>query len=124
MNNAMRKLALILSLIFAVTLSSPSYAEWTKIIQSNTTSVYVDFSRMRKRDGYIYFWRLGVFPSFEKKFQKSLIQADCKTFKFGFIVNDYCKYEKACLTYENKTEWEYASPQGINEDILKNVCNH
>ena len=55
----MRKLILILSLIFTVTLSSPSYAEWTKVDEGvDGDTYYVDFKRIRQHDGFVYFWDL------------------------------------------------------------------
>ena len=40
--------------------STPSYGEWTKTgINVDGDTFYVDFERIRKHDGYVYFWRLS-----------------------------------------------------------------
>ena len=56
----MKKLTLILTLLFSTAMfSSPSYAEWTKVSKTvEGVSVYVDFKRIRKESGYVYFWLL------------------------------------------------------------------
>ena len=41
-------------------LSAPSYAKWTKVGENVYGSTfYVDFERIRKGDGYVYFWGLN-----------------------------------------------------------------
>ncbi len=56
----MKKLTLIFILLFTVLLSAPSYAKWTEVSESvDGDTYYVDFERIRKHGGYVYFWRLG-----------------------------------------------------------------
>ena len=39
--------------------ASPAYADWEWVSENmNGTTFYVDFDRMRKNDGYVYFWDL------------------------------------------------------------------
>jgi len=35
--------------------SSTSFAEWTKVSENVSTTFYVDFERIRKHGGYVYF---------------------------------------------------------------------
>ena len=54
----MKKLTLIFTLLVStVMFSSPSYSEWTNVGESveNGTTFYVDFERIRKHGGYVYF---------------------------------------------------------------------
>jgi hypothetical protein len=47
----------LLALLFTLMFSSPSYAEWTKVTESKDgNTFYVDFERIRKHDGFVYFW--------------------------------------------------------------------
>ena len=46
-------------LLFTVMLSAPSYAKWTKVAASVEATHYVDFERIRKHEGYVYFWALN-----------------------------------------------------------------
>ena len=56
----MKKLFLIFTLLFSTLMfSTPSYAEWTKVGSNVEGDVfYVDFDRIRKHEGYVYFWEL------------------------------------------------------------------
>ena len=54
----MKKLILIVLLIF----SSPSYADYTQVTETEAgNTVYVDFNRIRQVDGYHYVWRVTNF---------------------------------------------------------------
>ena len=57
----MKKLLLIFTLLFSTLMfSTPSYAEWTKVgsTGNGASNSYVDLERIRKHDGYVYFWEL------------------------------------------------------------------
>jgi hypothetical protein len=55
----MKTLTLILALILSVMFSSPSFADWKKVGENVIgDTFYVDFDRMRKHGGFVYFWYL------------------------------------------------------------------
>ena len=55
-------LTFLLSLLFSTLMfSSPSYGEWTKAAKNiSDRNFYVDLERIRKVDGYGYWWELQV----------------------------------------------------------------
>jgi hypothetical protein len=57
----MKTLLLIFTLLFStVMFSSTSFAGWTKVSQNvRGDTFYVDFERIRKHDGFVYFWSLN-----------------------------------------------------------------
>ena len=57
----MKKLLLIFTLLFSTLMfSTPSYGEWTKVISNKSgDTYYVDFERIRKHGGYVYFWLIS-----------------------------------------------------------------
>ena len=56
----MKKLFLILILLFSVMFSSLSYAEWTKVgVGGDGNTYYIDFERIKKHGGYVYWWDLN-----------------------------------------------------------------
>ena len=63
----MRKQTILFVLLVpTVMFSSPSYAKWTKVSENVDGDIlYVDFERIRKHGGYVYYWRLrdGLKPS-------------------------------------------------------------
>ena len=58
----MKKLILLTTLLFSVMFSSSSYAEWRKIgVNVDEITLYVDIERIRKHDGYVYWWKLMAY---------------------------------------------------------------
>ena len=44
-------------LFFMLMFSSPSFAEWTKVtVSTDGSEFFVDFERVRKHGGSVYFW--------------------------------------------------------------------
>jgi len=84
----MKKLILIL-LFSTVMFSSSSYAEWTKVNESvDGDTSYVDFERMRKHDGYVYWWELADYlkpTSTGTLSVKVYNQGDCKLFRYKIL---------------------------------------
>ena len=129
----MKKLLLIFTLLFStLVFSSPSYADWTKVGTSvDGDTFYVDFDRIRKHGGYVYFWQLSesVKPVLGDLSAKFYIQGDCKLFRFKYL-SYYFHTEpmgNGTPTSSGNTpdkEWRYPSPNSSHEDILKSVCNY
>ena len=80
----MKKLILIL-LFSTVMFSSSSYAEWTKMSENvDGTTYYVDYERIRKHDGYVYWWILSDYlkPTSQGYLSnQSYNQGDCTLFR-------------------------------------------
>jgi hypothetical protein len=126
----MKKLILIL-LFSTVMFSSSSYAGWTKADKNESgDTFYVDYERIRKHDGYVYWWVLldklkplstGMLSS------KIYNQGDCKLFRFKHLSYVFHKEPMGGGTGDNFTpknpEWDYPSPDSPMETILKQVCN-
>jgi hypothetical protein len=94
------------------------------------TTFYVDYDRIRKHDGYVYFWRLIDYLKLKEYgvlSVKTYFQGDCKLFRFK------------CLSYSGHTqpmgggtgdsfssknpECEYPVPDSVGEGVLKFVCS-
>ncbi len=128
----MRKLTLILSLIFTVTLSSTSFGEWRKVIKSKKgNTYYVDFERIQKVDGYVYFWELHDFlkPLSNGSLSGSVYkQGDCKLFRFKTLSFVFYKEPMGRVIGDTPPVpkehqfWKYPLPNNTNELTLKLVC--
>mgnify|MGYP004005018577 CR=1 FL=1 len=92
---------------------------------------YVDFERIRKVDGYVYYWWLG---DFVKPIQgilsvKQYSQGDCKLFRFKYLSVSGHKEPMGGGTGEvsepvgKNGNWKYPSPNSSSETILKQVCS-
>jgi len=129
----MKNLLLILTLLFtSVFFSSPSYAGWTEVTKNvNGTTFYVDFERIRKHDGYIYYWYLQDYLKPTKYGDlsfKGYNQGDCKSFRFKVLSRSYHTQPMGDGTPSESgavknLEWDYPPPNSVWEAILKSVCN-
>jgi hypothetical protein len=124
----MKKLILIL-LFSTVMFSSSSYAEWTNVVKNIKATFYVDFERIRKHDGYVYWWELIDFlkPTSGMLSGEIYKQGDCKLFRLKRLSVSFHNEPMGGGTGETVNEpdkeWRYPSPNSINEVILKQVCN-
>ena len=128
----MKSLLTILTLVFTVMFSSTSYAEWTKVSEGVEGDVfYVDFERIRKHDGYVYFWALNDYLKPNERGDlsyKTYIQGDCKLFRFKFLVRSLHvqpmgRGTPSASSNKPQKDWTYPSPNTSVETILKKVCS-
>ena len=125
-------LSLSLTLIISLVLPSTSYAEWTKVSESKRgDTFYVDFSRIRNHSGYVFWWRLTNYLKPTKQGHlstKSYFQGDCKLFRTKYLSYIFHKQpmgQGTGLSYTPKEEeWIYPSPNSVEEDVLKKICNN
>ncbi len=126
----MKTLLTISTLIFTVIFSSTSFAGWTKV---DTNSVgdtfYVDFERIRKNDGSVYFWVLSDYlkpTKYGDLSSKVYYEGDCKLFRMMRLSSSYHKQPMGGGTGDVNTlkqDWSYPSPNSVIETILKKVCS-
>ena len=122
----------IIILVLTMMFSSPSFAEWTKVSKNERGDThYVDFERVRKVDGYVYFWVMNDYlkPITDMKLlsSKTYREVDCKS--FGFKNLSYV-YHKESMGRDNgesseavNKNWRYPQPNTIDEYLVKLVCS-
>jgi hypothetical protein len=110
--------------------STPSYGEWTKLTENvNGNQFYVDFERIRKHDGYVYFWSLGDYlkPLSGVSSYIRYYQGDCKLFRHKSLSFSSYKEPMGGGTgkFDNNpsNNWSYPIPNSVVEVILKTVCS-
>ena len=126
----MKKLTLCLAL-FTILLPTPGHAEWTKVSENASgNTYYVDFNRIRKVDGYVYWWDLTDYlkPSQEGNLSNKMYQqGDCKLFRVKVLSFSFHKEPMGRGTGDVqesvKKGWIYPSPNSSSETILKSVCS-
>ena len=128
----MKTLIIFLALTFSVMFSSTSYAGWTKVSANvDGVKVYVDFERIRKHDGYVYWWGLSDYlkpKSSGSLSAKSYNQGDCKFFRYKILSDSYYiepmgKGTPSASSNNPDKEWRYPHPNSSIETVLKQVCN-
>jgi hypothetical protein len=124
---------IIFTLLFStLVFSSPSYADWTKVDTNvDGHTFYVDFDRIRKHDGYVYFWELADYlkPLLGKYLSAKLYyQVDCKLFRVKALEGNFYKDSMgngAIISDSSKEDmWHYPPPNSSIETILNSVCSH
>ena len=89
----------------------------------------MDFERIRKHGGYVYWWDLEDFLKPDKGYlsTKSYRQGDCKLFRFKYLSFSFHEEPMGRRTGESyvpkNPEWEYPSPDSVIETTLKTVCS-
>ena len=123
----------IFTLLFStLVFSSPSYAGWTEVTENvSGDTFYVDFDRIRKHDGYVYYWELSDLlkpTKYGDLSNKAYTQVDCKLFRSKYLSMSSYKQPMGngtpSSTFEPPAEWDYPLPSSGGEFILKSVCNH
>ena len=130
----MKKLLLIFTLLFSTLMfSTPSYAEWTKVgANVSGDTFYVDFERIRKNDGYVYWWDLTDYlkpNSVGYLSGKIYKEGDCKVFRYNHLSYSHHKGPMGGGTgdvdvpVEKDKGWKYPPPNSASELMLQRVCS-
>ena len=92
---------------------------------------YVDFERIRKHGGYVYWWDLkdNLKPTdYGDLSAKVYKQGDCKLLRLKNLSFSFHKEPMGGGTglFDNKPdkEWKYPSPNSSIEIVLKSVCKY
>jgi len=124
----MNKIFFIFILLFPLS----SFAKWTMIgTNLDSTTFYVDLERIKKLDGFIYYWELANFskPRLSYLSVKSFRKVDCKLLGSRTLTVTFYKEPMGAGTLSKgydtpDKEWGYSPPQSIGEDVLKTVCSY
>ena len=124
----MKPLLLTIALLF----STPAWAEWELVVEQETQYL-VDFDRIKKINGYIYFWLLKKYPVPREAgalSSKSYMTVDCNLLSYRTL--QFSAFKKPIgddliltITPENTPgmdETKYALPGSVVEFYLKTVC--
>ena len=126
----MHRVTLILTFLLSLMFSSPSYSDWTKVSDNvRGDNFYVDFERIRKVDGHVYFWYLTDYlkpDEYGTLSNKTYIQGDCGLFQVKYLSNVSHKEPMGGGTGDSFSpedpEWIYSPPNSALGTILKSVC--
>lgn len=127
----MRQYFLGLLILFFTSLNTPVLAGWTEVGNNDKGSkFYVDFERVRKLDGYLYFWALLDFPKPTDSGHFSIsvyMEVDCRKFRMASL--SYHSFEQPMgggnpsVFNPKEKEWHYPRPNSGRENIIQAVCD-
>ena len=111
-------------------LSSNSFADWTKVNESEIGNHYVDFDKIKKQDGFVYFWTLFdlLKPDQDGDLSyKNYKKGDCKLFRFKSLSFSFHKEPMGGGIGETgnpeNPEWNYSSLNSGDKMTLKLACS-
>ena len=130
-NHYMKNQLIIFTLLLSTVLSSsPSYADWTKVgTNVSGNNFYVDYEKIKKQNGYVYWWSLLDFSkALDGRYlsHKVYTQGDCALSRFLTVSSHL---HRGPMGKGNKDtskppkEWRYPSLNSVNKTILKSVCS-
>ena len=130
----MKILLFTLSFFFSlISFSSQTLADCTKILFgiNGFNEFYIDLSKIRKHQGYSYYWELiNNYPPNKHGLSSSIAyyKVDCNVFKAKQLNSNFYSGEMGTgniilETFEEK-KWRYPQPNTNLEKSLKVVCNN
>jgi len=125
----MKKITLLLVIIFTFLFSNTSWGEWNYGSEGGIGKYYYDKDRVRKSGKYLYFWRLtdSKNPSeYGDLSVTSYVQLDCSIFRFKNLKHQVYKNSMGegehTRDFTPPDEWVYPKPNSPSESILNKVC--
>jgi len=126
----MRKIIVITSLLFSILFSPPSFSKWEIVKEGNGSAMYIDIERIRKIDGYVYYWELSDFqvPIMDGiNSVRAYYKGDCKLLRTATLTYFWHKEQMGKGIAEEYTppeqKWRYPPPHSSGETVLNFVCN-
>ena len=127
----MKKITLLLVIIFTFLFSNTSWGEWNFVTKSvSGFKYYYDKDRVRKSGKYIYFWELTDYIKPDDLWgylsSTKYIQLDCNIIRFKVLKIQ--TYNKSMGEGENdmdftvKEEWTYHKPNSVREVMYNKIC--
>ena len=108
--------------IFSLLLSHNSYGEWTLVLPGNNSSLYIDFTTLEERDGYINWWYID---SSSAGSARSYAQGDCELRGFRVLKQEVFSLpmgEGDGIEKKSAGVWEYYEPNSGYEILLNFIC--
>ncbi|OEJ64032.1 surface-adhesin E family protein [Magnetovibrio blakemorei] len=117
-----------LAIFMAVMFPSTSFADWSKVGGNDIgDTFYIDFERIKKQNGYVYFWDLTDFlhPQGGALSVQDYKQADCKSFKFirlHRLAHTEPMAKGSPTPYTPPSKWEHPRLKSVAGALLEIVC--
>ena len=127
----MKKIPIFILISFCFFFSS-AFGEMKKVAENiHGSTYYVDFSSIKKKSGYVYFWGLVNYGKPQPTGTKSLkyfYELDCELMRYKFLTDHaYTGYNGTGEVKINNTpdkEWNYNAPDSVGYITNKTVCDY
>ena len=126
----MKKITLLLVIIFTFLFSTTSWGEWSFVTENGGNKWYYDKDTVRKIGKFLYFWELTDYIKPDDLWgylsSTKYIQLDCNIIRFKVLKIQ--TYNKSMGEGENdmdftvKEEWTYPKPNSVREVMYNKIC--
>jgi hypothetical protein len=126
----MKKITLLLVIIFTVLFSTTSWGEWEPIsVNGSGDTLYFDKDRVRKSGKYLYFWELQDYKKpnpYGNLSTTSYVQLDCSIFRFKWL--KFKSYKKSMgegntdIDVTPPDKWSYPPPKSMVDIMYTYIC--
>ena len=126
-----KQLILLATLLVSLMVSPVAHADWTWMGYATGNSLYVDFEKIRRANGRVYYWMLMDYLEPEKDVHSTKVyfEAECGQFRQKLLSSSF--YSSAGglgkpISTNNipDKQWMYPRPKSATEVILDKVCNY
>ena len=124
----MKQLLILTTFLSSLIMTSLANAEWTKVYTGDGSSAYVNFDRLKKRDGKLYYWALIDLHSMKGQWSLTMYQeTECKRDRFKVLnsttYSDRMGSGDVIGSDNTPMNWTYPPPDSYGEAILYAVCD-
>ena len=125
----MKKITLLLVIIFTFLFSNTSWGEWTLVSESvDGNRSYYDPDRIRRSGKFLYIWKLldYIKPMKGISFSTRYVELDCSILRYKSLKE--ITYKKSMgegemtSDFTPPNEWKYPKPESISEFVSNKVC--
>ena len=128
----MKYLLMLSTLSLSLMFSAGSWAEWTGVAQGvgGYPKLYVDFKRIQKNDGLVYYWELQNLLEPTPNGTLSFLgyyKGDCKIGKRMMVSMTSYKLQMGegdGRTWSPKPQWDFLQPKSSAKMTQQAVCDH
>ena len=125
----MKKITLLLVIIFTFLFSTTSWGDWKYVTESvSGIKYYYDKDRIRKSGKYLYFWELGDYikPQYGDLSFTSYTQLDCSILRFKWLnlrgYKNSMGEGEITRDYNPEDKWIYPPPKSTFEVMYNKIC--
>jgi len=129
----MKKLLILLTMLFSMTMfSSTSYAEWKKVTSNlDGADFYVDFETIKRNNGFLYYWGLDDYlePLSDDdgpRFSSILMyKVDCDLLRFKRLTATFYSGQMgkgSSKVLGGDEDWQYTPPNSSGTFVRNKLC--
>lgn len=119
--------------IFLLSFSINGYCEWFKVVESDSTTTYIDDSKIKKKDKFIRVWtltshKIPVKLDNGKIYQSyvSFVEIDCREDRSRnlstTIYEDSMGKGNPVVVLNEVSKWSFSSPGTVGDSLIQFSC--